>query len=271
MNPYPSIVLGSVLLGLLVGVGIINRMQKNRRGEKMGCTIIFVIAVSVAISIISIPFLYIIPASFTPVFTGNKYETTIVDQSWHYGTSEDSDGNERTVKMFTPIVEIRLENGETVNRKLNYSSGAEAKIGKTITVYFNQEDDTILSLNAVTIIVKIICFTACLFLLTLLWFGANYALGLSRECPIMWMANFGLYGLIPMMILGFTLGLLSYLYETWFLGVNPEDHPEGIALLVVFFVGCMALVIWTYVKTMFGKKIGAWRRFKSIFPQILGS
>ncbi|CAZ94523.1 MULTISPECIES: hypothetical protein [Zobellia] len=254
MSLYASLFIFSSLLGLVLGWGIISRRKTKNKGEKSGCSAIYIFILTVIISNLAIPFTLIIPHSFFPLFTGNKMEVPIVFEEMHYDTVKDSDGHEREVAMFTPIVEIELDNGRKLERKLDYSSGDRAKIGSNITIYYDAKNDKVLTLGIISVATKLVAWLTCIWLLALLWAGYNYAIGKPTARPKNILGILGLKLIIPLMMLGFTLGLLSYLYKRWILLENPDDHPDWLPFLVLFFVGGMLVGIWAYSSAIFGSK-----------------
>ncbi|MDO6811214.1 hypothetical protein Q4603_21535 [Zobellia galactanivorans] len=254
MSLYASLFIFSSLLGLVLGWGIISQRKTKNKGEKSGCSAIYILILTVIISNLAIPFTLIIPHSFFPLFTGNKMEVPIVFEEMHYDTVKDSDGHEREVAMFTPIVEIELDNGRKLERKLDYSSGDRAKIGSNITIYYDAKNDKVLTLGIISVATKLVAWLTCIWLLALLWAGYNYAIGKPTARPKNILGILGLKLIIPLMMLGFTLGLLSYLYKRWILLESPDDHPDWLPFLVLFFIGAMLIGMRGYFTLVFQNK-----------------
>lgn len=253
MTTYGYICILVLLLTALLALGILRRSNEKKPDKKIGCIGFgFLLAVLMPLTV-AIPFVYLIPATFAPLFTGEKRNVTIVGQSSFLSTSEDSDGREYTVRKFTPEVDIILEDGRTKKRELEYSSEKEAAIGSSITIFYDAENDTILSFDVTHLVLKAIGFTLCLWVVCILWIAVNYAIGLSIELPTKVVFNALFYVLIPMAILSFSGALMSYFYDTWILGNNPDNHPEGIALLSIIFIFAPLSVIYLLVKGLIDK------------------
>jgi len=250
-NSYGVVFLGSFVFGILLSFFLIRRYKLNNPESPFGCLSSgFTTLVVSSLSVLSFPFIFLILASFLPFFTGDRQEVEILDHSTYYSTSDDDDGNETTTLMYTPIVRIVLKSGETIERELDSSSSSPKTIGDTTTIFYDESRDMLAELSLVNFLVKIIGVLFCSCMVIILWGGVQYSQGKSYQEAIEAISFVGFKMLIPLMLLGFTFGLLSFLYRVV---VEGESAPDWVVALVMFFSLCMFFVTQHYFRGMFSK------------------
>ena len=251
MDAYPIICIICLFFAVILSFEIVKRYKLNHPNTKIGCFGLYIGAIVVILTISSVPFLYLIPNSFVPLFTGKKMVVPIVSQSSYWTTVDDDDGNSYDQEMFTPIVEITLTGGEKIERSLEMSAGDQAEIVTMQTIYYDHGNNTILTVSLLKFVLMFIAFIICSCMTLFLWCGVHYARGISYERPLNLSINLMIYILVPATLLGFSLLLFRYVYKRVILGVNGADHP----VFIIFLAGCFALIsaygLYAYIKRMF--------------------
>lgn len=184
-----------------------------------------------------------------------KYQAKVVG----YETMESSDSDE-TRKA---VVEFRNDKNQLIKKPLNYGSSDPVEMGKTITIGYEDGDQSVTNLSFGT--QKLIIFTVALFLfllgLAMAWI-LLYSLG--KDYSIVFRIGMGFVGYLvfPAAML-FFIGVMSWVIWQYFQG-KRNDMPIWALGICSLFVTLLIPAFLGYMKMLFSKEKGNIRSSKKI-------
>ncbi|MCT2562582.1 hypothetical protein [Chryseobacterium herbae] len=255
-----------ILFAPLIFTSFILLMNYGRKRSKQGSTSIslasFIYPGLVVFAVSSLFFGLVTFISYPVIsfFSSPKYEAKVVEYD-----STQSYGDE-TKKA---VVEFRDDNNQLIKKPLNYGSSHPVEIGKTITVGYEDGDQSVTNLSFGTQLLPISIISLFLFLLGLAmaWI-LLYSLGKDYSIIFRIGIGFVMYLVFPAAVL-FFIGILSWVIWEYFQG-RRNDMPIWALGICSLFVTLLIPAFFGYLKVLFTKekKVKKTSRFSNFKNQI---
>lgn len=252
MSPYIITVL---LFVLLVSYKITKRMFADSSNKllKVGCfSYGYVFLVYGSLTSLSVGIFPLIIGQFETIVTKEKFSAKVVSvREW---IDKDDDG--RSILMYTPTVEFKLNNNEIINRELNISSGGGYAIGEIIRVAYNYEEDKLVAASLSSIFLLLGGALMASFTSILMVYGICYGFNIPTKYTGLDIIKFFFIAIfMPLGMLVLNGGMIYYLYNSWFNGVE-NNHPIFVDIICVFFITILTLVKVILIKSLIkGEKL----------------
>lgn len=233
----------SVAISLFMTYLFVKRL-KNNGCFTFGYIVLIIFSVNSFTAFSGVLLVSSITDAYTAMTSGQQYEATVV--SFTSEKHHDSENN-KSYMMLTPTLQFTTGLGETIEKKLDFST-SQLKIGDKYSVNYNAENDTIITLGF-TMVIKLIGAFIFSFIFTFTFIGiVIYVLGYPIKGYLNFISKIGFYFFIPFLMLGFSALLI---YGAFY----GNEIPKWVTAILIFFSVVLALAAFVYLKFMLTKGV----------------